>query len=262
VPESDNPRSPNPPWTDQQTQFLLLAAGALAWIIAVALAATETSLSVAVAFVPAGWALIGAAAFYRRLRKFGPRGVEVDPAEAIQTYGQVIPPAAADASAPGERARLLDGLSAYLEDMADPEDIRNAAESAAARYTAGVALEEGAERWLRGEGFEIEVLSGPLDKGVDLIGRREDVIYVVIVKSSRRGAGGPTPELLRTGFLRAREVAIKDGEEGPFFRFLVTDVVPPPHLKDRYRSHGIGIVHVDPDSGEINLILDARDSRQ
>lgn len=34
-------------------------------------------------------------------------------------------------------------------------------------------------------------------------------------------------------FLRAREAAIEDGEEGPFFRFLVTDVVPPPHLKDR-----------------------------
>ncbi len=259
MPESDNPR---PPWTDQQSQRLLLAAGALAWIIASALAATETSLSVAVVFVPAGWALIGAAAFYSRLRKFGPRGVEVDPAEAIQIYSQAIPPAAADASAPGERARLLDGLSDYLEDVADPEDIRNAAEFAATRYAAGVALEAGAERWLRGEGFEVEVLSGPLDKGVDLIGRREDVIYVVIVKSSRRSAGGPTPEQLRAGFLRAREAAIEGDEGGPFFRFLVTDVVPPPHLRDRYRSHGVGIVHVDPDSGVINLILEAKDSRQ
>jgi hypothetical protein len=262
VPEPENRRPSRPPWTDQQSQLLLLVAGTLAWIIAVALAATETSLSVAVVFVPAGWALIGAAAFYRRLRKFGPRGVEVDPAEAIETYSQAIPLAAADASAPGERARLLDGFSAYLEDVADPEDIRNAAEFAAARYTAGVALEAGAERWLRGEGFDVEVLSGPIDKGVDLIGRQEDVIYAVIVKSSRRGAGGPTPEQLRAGFLRAREAAIEGGEEGPFFRFLVTDVVPPPHLKDRYRSHGVGIVHVDPDSGEINLIIEARDSRQ
>ncbi|MGN6201292.1 MAG: hypothetical protein ACTHNY_02675 [Solirubrobacterales bacterium] len=233
-----------------------------AWIIAVALAATETSLTVAVVFVPAGWALIGAASFYRRLRKFGPRGVEVDPAEAIQIYSQIIPPAAADASAPGERARLLDGLSAYLEQMADPKDIRNAAESAADRYMAGVALEVGAKRWLREEGFEVEVLSGPLDKGVDLIGRREDVIYVAIVKSSLRGAGGPTPEQLRPGFLLAREAAIEGGEEGPFFRFLVTDVVPPPHLRDRYRIHGVGIVHVDPDSGAINQIVKARDSRQ
>jgi hypothetical protein len=39
-------------------------------------------------------------------------------------------------------------------------------------------------------------------------------------------------------------------------------VVPPPHLKDRYRNHGAGIVHMDPDSGEINLILEARDSRR
>jgi len=72
----------------------------------------------------------------------------------------------------------------------------------------------------------------------------------------------PLPSSCARASLRAREAAIEGDEEGPFFRFLVTDVVPPPHLRDRYRSHGVGIVHVDPDSGVINLILEAKDSRQ
>jgi hypothetical protein len=61
--------------------------------------------------------------------------------------------------------------------MADPEDLRNAAKFAAVRYTAGVALEAGAEHWLRGEGFEVEVLSGPVDKGVDLPYPRSDATH-------------------------------------------------------------------------------------
>jgi hypothetical protein len=188
--------------------------------------------------------------------------VEVDPAEAIQSYGEIIPPAAADASAPGERARVLDGFSAYVEDLADDTEPRNAAELAAARYTAGATLEASAARWLREQGFEVEIVSDPVDMGVDLVGRREDAVYAVLVKSSRRGAGGPTPEQLRPAFLLAREAAIGQGHEGPFFRFLVTDVVPPPHLKDRYRRHGVGIVHVDPDTGAIKETIRAKDSRQ
>jgi hypothetical protein len=262
VPEAVDPPKPRPAWTDRQSQFVLFAAGVVAWIIAVVLAATETSETVAALFVPAGWALIGAAAFYRRLRKFGPRGVEVDPAEAIQSYAEVIPPAPADASAPGERARLLEGLSAYIEDLAHDTELRNAAELATARYTASSTLEAGAERWLRENGFDVEILSGPADSGVDLIGVRGNVIHVVQAKSSRRGVGGPTPEHLRPGFLAAREAAIAGGHDGPFFRFLVTDVVPPPPLRDRYRKHGIGIVHVDPDTGDISLILHAKDSRR
>lgn len=43
----------------------------------------------------------------RWIGKFGRRVVEVDPGEAIQSYSQAIPSAAANASPPGERARLV-----------------------------------------------------------------------------------------------------------------------------------------------------------
>jgi hypothetical protein len=246
-------------WSESGSRFILLLSGIAAWVIAVVLAAVETSIPVATTFVPVGLALIGGAAFFDRLRKLGPGGLEVDPGKAVRHFSESLPPPPAEASASAERELLLEGLENYFEEVSRTADETLSAELAGRRYEAGMALELAVRRWLEGEGHEVR---GGSSVGVDLIGRRGDQVNVVEVKSSRLGSGGPTPEQLRNSFLRARIWADEElGDEGPFYRLLATDVVPPPHLLDRFRGHGIGIVHVDPDTENVNLILSPKNSR-
>lgn len=246
-------------WGEDGSRCILLLSGIAAWVIAVVLAATETSIPVATTFAPIGLALIGGAAFYGRLRKLGPGGLEVDPAEAVRQFRESLPPPPAKASAEGERELLLDGLEVYFEGQSHLGEETFPAELPARQYETGMALEIGVRRWLEDEGFEVQ---GGFDAGVDLIGRRDTEVDVVEIKSSRLGFGGPTPEELRDRFVRARLwVDEKFGEEGPLYRLIATDVVPPPNLKDRFRRHGIGVVHVDPDTGKVSQVIPPKNSR-
>jgi hypothetical protein len=246
-------------WGESGSRFILLLSGIAAWVIAVVLAAVETSIPVATTFVPVGLALIGGAAFFDRLRKLGPGGLVVDPSRAIRQFSESLPPPPPDAPAGAERELLLDGLENYFEEVSRTADETLPAKLAGRRYEAGMALELAVRRWLEGEGHEVRAGSSA---GVDLIGRRDDQVNVVEVMSSRSGSGGPTPEQLRNNFLQARIWADEElGDQGPLYRLLATDVVPPPHLLDRFRGNGIGIVHVDPDTEDVNLILSPKDSR-
>jgi hypothetical protein len=263
-------------WPVKCSQAILLLGGIVAWLIAAALAGVERSLAVAVAFVPMGMLLIGAAAFFMRVRELGPKGVKMDPAvavEALRAYRKQLPPPPEDASVIQERDRLMDGMESSFVALADkwgtaeelistqiPTALTQSADVGVQRYNWGVQLEFVARRWLAAEGFALETI--PPDLGVDFIGRRKDGFHAFAVRSSRLGTGGPTPEALRNGFLQAR-IWVTDhlGDDGPFFRHLVTDVVPPPNLLDRYRDQGVGVVHIDPDTGEVSRILSATNCR-
>lgn len=128
-------------------------------------------------------------------------------------------------------------------------------------YERSMRLEAAAAEWLKQEGFVIQ--SNTRDAGVDIIGNRPgEAVYAVEVGSSRGAAGGPTPEALRDRFLKARIwVDAHLGEKEPFFRLLVTDIVSPPHILDRFRSHGVGILRIDLNSGQVGMALQPKDSR-
>jgi hypothetical protein len=266
-PESDRP------WSPSRSQLVLLIAGLIAWAIATALAAAETSVPVATTFAGAGLALIGAAAFYGRLRKLGPSGVEVDPAEVVREFGERAPPPPEGASASGERENVLEALqSVFVEVPSEyPQEppiytvnYDAALERSITAYNRSIRLEVAARDWLMKEGFEL--LDGGGQTGVDYLGQRDGEIWVVEAKTARSAVGHPTPEQLRDAFLRARLwVDQHVGDGGGFYRVLVVDAIPPEPLRERFVDQGIGIAYVDPEgeSGEtsVTMIVPPRNSR-
>lgn len=258
-------------WAPKSSQLILFLMGIVAWGIALGLALLDKSDAVGAAFVTVGFPLIGAAALYGRLREFGPSGVKTDPLqEAVRELDERLPPPGEDVSAIGERSRLLEAIEVLVSDppyMAD-EPLPGQEGLFLPRVDLGVSvyersmrLEAAAADWLKREGFVVQ--SDIRDAGVDIVASRPgEIVYALQVMSSRGVAGGPTPEALRNRFLKARIwVDARFGEEEPFCRLLVTDIVPPPNLLDRFRRHGVGILRIDLDSGQVGMALQPRDSR-
>ena len=269
--EEQSPSSRSRVWAPRNSQLILFLAGIVAWGIALGIALLDKSDAIGAAFVTAGFPLIGAAALYGRLREFGPSGVKTDPLqEAVRELDERLPPPGEDVSAIEERSRLIEAFEVLVSDppyVADeplPEQERlflPRVDLGVSVYERSMRLEAAAAEWLKQEGFVIQ--SNIRDAGVDIIANRPgEAVYAVEVMSSRGAAGGPTPETLRDRFLKARIwVDAHLGEEEPFFRLLVTDIVPPPHILDRFRSHGVGILRIDLDSGRVGMALQPKDSR-
>ncbi len=264
-------RTSLPVWSPGCSQLVLLLAGVVAWTAALGLAITDKSDAVATTFVAMGMLLIGAAAFFSRLRELGPQGMKVDPVEIVREVKEGLPPPVEGLAPEVERAGVIDAIETALGDMpisstpaapseAPIEAAEASADLGAFQYEWAIKLDLAARDWFEIHGFSIEA---SYEAGVSLITRNGAEIYAVEVKSSRMGAGGPTPEALRDGFLKARIWVDENiGTEGAFFRVLVTDVVPPPPLRDRFRSQGIGVTHIDPDTEEVNVILHPKDVRE
>jgi hypothetical protein len=258
-------------WAARRSQLILFLAGIVAWGIAVGLALLDKSDAIGVAFVTVGFPLIGAAALYGRLREFGPSGVKTDPLqEAVRELDERLPPPGEDVSAIEERSRLLEAFEVLVSDppyMADEPlpgqegHFLPRVDLGVSVYERSIRLEAAAADWLKREGFVVQ--SDTRDAGVDIIASRPgEIVYALQVMSSRGVAGGPTPEALRDHFLKARIwVDARLGEGEPFCRLLVTDIVPPPNLLDRFRRHGIGILRIDLDSGQVGMALQPKDSR-
>jgi hypothetical protein len=259
-------------WTPQTGQLVLAGAGAAAWIVAIVLAMISKGEAVATAFVVAGAPLIAAAAFYARVRKVGKDGVEVEPLlQGLEALGSRLP-ATTDEAALEERGRVLDAAAEVVVASADPiayfeepdrslDYLADPVDRGVENYERALRLDQAAQDWLHREGFSVQVLAA--DRGVDYIGRRDgEGVYAFEVKSSRQGRGGPTPESLHSYFRQAR-VWVDDnlGQAEPFYRVLITDVVPPPNLRDRYRETGIGIVRIKPEDGSADWALRPRNSR-
>lgn len=254
-------------WTPKWSQLILATAGGVAWLIAVTLALLSKGEAVAAAFVAVGAPLIGAAAFYSRVRRVTKDGFEVDPLEQVRELDQRLAPPADGVSALEERRSLIDAIEATvatpsptpgpddsLEYLLDPVD------RGVQSYERALRLERAAQNWLTQEGYALELSTA--DRGTDFIARRDGEVYAVEVKSSRLRTGGPTPQALRAYYLQARVwVDANLGQDKPFYRVLITDVVPPPNLLDRYRKEGIGLVRIDPDHDEAGWVLQPRDVR-
>jgi hypothetical protein len=101
-------------WTPKWSQLVLAASGLVAWLIAIGLTLLSKGEAVATAFVMAGILLIGAAAFYSRVRKLTKEGVEIDPLERIRGLEVNLPPPAADASALEERRNVIEAVEAAI----------------------------------------------------------------------------------------------------------------------------------------------------
>lgn len=245
---------------------MLAAAGVIAWLMATSLALLSKGEAVATAFVAVGAPLIGAAAFYSRVRKLTKEGVEVDPLEQLRELDASLPPPSGEVSALEERRGVLEAVEAVVAPSPSSEqpdqslDYLNPVDRGVRSYERAMRLEQAARDWLLGEGFEIEALAA--DWGVDFIARCDGAVYVFEVKSSRGGLGSPTPEALRSYYLQARIWTDANiGQDEPFYRVLITDVVPPPNLRDRYRKEGIGIVRIDLDHGQADWALKPRNVR-
>lgn len=269
--EEQSPLSRLRVWTPKSSQLILFLAGIAAWVIALGLALLDKSDAIGAAFVTAGFPLIGAAALYGRLREFGPSGVKTDPLqEAVRELDERLPPPGENVSAIEERSRLIEAFEVLVatppyvdhEPASEQEGLfLPRVDLGVSVYERSMRLEAAAVDWLKREGFTIR--SGARDAGVDIIASRPgEVVYALEVMSSRGVAGGPTPEALRDRFLKAKIwVDSHLGEEEPFCRLLVTDIVPPPNLLDRFERHGVGILRIDLVSGQAGMALPPKDSR-
>jgi hypothetical protein len=252
------------------SQYVLLGAGALAWVTALALALLGDAPAIGTAFVTAGFPLIGAGAFYGRIREFGPHGLKTDPLEAIGELRLRLPEPTGGSPAVEERARLLDAVEALLEDSLGTEEQPKeappspprAATAGASAYERAMALEEAVARWLSSEGFGVRRQSGMHDLGFDFLASRPGEVWVVELKARARAGTLPTPQRLRESFLRARVLADEDGLEGGFYRLLVTDVAPTAREIESYRQEGIGIAQVIVDSGRLKMYVSPRNARE
>lgn len=194
-------------------------------------------------------------------------GVEVDPVEQVRKLDASLPTPTADVSALEERRGLIEAVEAVVgsapesEEQEGPLDyLVDPVDRGVQSYERALRLERAAREWLGQEGYDV----GPpaADRGVDFIARRDGGVYAFEIKSSRGGAGGPTPEALRSYFLQARVwVDAHFDQEESFYRVLITDIVPPPSLLDRYRKEGIGLVRIDPDHNEAVWALQPRNVR-
>jgi hypothetical protein len=259
-------------WTPKAGQLVLAGAGVTAWLVAIILALISKGEAVATAFVVAGAPLIVAAAFYARVRKVGKDGVEVDPLlQGLEALDSRLP-ATTDEAALKERGRVLDAAAEVVVASADPiayfeepdrslDHLLDPVDRGVQRYERALQLDQAAHDWLNQAGFVIQ--SPAADRGVDYICIRPgEGVYAFEVKSSREGRGGPTPEALHSYFRQARVWVDENiGQVEPFYRVLITDVVPPPTLRDRYRDTGIGIVRIEPENGSADWVLSPRNSR-
>jgi hypothetical protein len=257
-------------WSPRASQWVLGGAGAASWVIAIALAVAPEAEAVATAFVIAGAPLIAAAAFYARVRKVGREGVEVDPLlEDVRKLGESLPPLAEDVSALEERRGVIEAVEAVvatppvLEVSDDSLDYLLApVDRGVQSYERAMRLERAAGEWLARAGFSAEPPAA--DRGVDFVARHDEDggVYAFEVKSSRNGGGAPTPEALHSFFRQARVWADENlGQGEGFYRVLITDVVPPPNLRHRYRREGIGIVRISPDDGDADWVLRPKNVR-
>ena len=253
-------------WRPKASQLVLTCTGAGAWLVAVILALCSKGEAVATAFVVAGAPLIAGAAFYARVRKITRDGIELDPGVLGELFVR-LPQPPEGVSALEERRSVIEAVEAVaappapLELEDDVVYIQASVERGVESYERSQQLESAAQAWLAHEGYEMQ--PAVADRGTDFIARRGGGVYAFEVKSSRGGAGGPTPEALRAYFLQARVwVDSNLGEGEPFYRVLITDVVPPPSLRDRYRSEWIGIVLIEPKDGLADWVLEPRDTRK
>lgn len=261
-------------WDGKESQVILLTAGIAAWLIAIGLTLYSQAEVVAAAFATVGFPLLGGAALYPRLHKLGPEGMEMRPylwKEAMRELDERSPPSE-EVSAPSERAALFEmfeNLNDAWSQAPEPEPAPKVDTSlwhplidfSVQRYEGALNLERAARDWFEAQGGTI--LSNARAAGVDFIVRHGQDAEAVEVKSSRGGAGAPTPEFLRDRFLKARIWVDEHlGQDGRFLCTLVTDVVPPPPLRDRFREQGLGIVYIDPDTNAVNLILKPRNRRE
>lgn len=250
------------------SQYVLLGAGALAWAIALVLALLGDAPAIGTAFVTAGFPLIGAGAFYGRIREFGPHGVKTDPLEAIEELRLRLPEPTGGSPAAEERSRLLDAVEALLEDSlateapaeeAAPSPPR-AATAGASAYGRAMMLEEAAAGWLSSEGFEVRRQSGMYDPGVDFLAIRAGEVWAIELKPRTRAGALPTPQRLRESFLRARLLAEESGLEGGFYRLLVSDVAPTAREIENYSREGIGIAQAEAGSGRLRIYVSPSDA--
>lgn len=258
-------------WSPRASQLVLGGVGAAAWVVATVLAVASEGEAVATAFVVAGTPLLLAAAFYARVRKVGRDGVEVESLlEGVRKLEESLPSPAEDVSPLEERRNVLEAVEAVLVPppaLEEPDDsldyLLDPVDRGVQSYGRALRLEQVAREWLAREGYRLEPPAA--DRGVDFVASSDDHaggVYAFEVKSSRRGGGGPTPEALHSYFRQARVWVDENlGQAEPFYRVLVTDVVPPPNLLDRYRTEGIGIVRINPDDGNADWALRPKDVR-
>lgn len=250
------------PWSARPSQIVLLLTGFAAWIIAVILAIDGKSDAVAVAFIPAGMILIGAAAFFPRLREFGPQGVKLDSAEAVRELGNRLPPPPGDASPTGERSRLLGVLDAYLSELESEtakgiskEETPIVARDSVARgiqsYKEAVNLETVARNWLREQGFQ-PMTSFPSLTGVevDLIARRRDGAIALVELQDR-----PSVPELSSRIKKGAHWAHQHWRANIVCPVLLLDARPSNAFLERLRQAGIGFVFVDRGSGQIEQLI-------
>jgi hypothetical protein len=240
----------------------MFLAGFIAWTAAIGLTVTDNAASVGVAFTTAGMLLIAAAALYGRLRSFGPHGLTVDPIkEAIGMVVDRLP--SPDPLVPPERERAylvtaLDGLIAELGDELgaggtfSAREIEVPVDKAVQTYETSVNLEAGARKRLNENGFKIEPAaswSGGFDPGIDFYARRDDVMRpVVIVPRSTRPYD----------FGRYGRASILGpfGQDSDVSPIVVTDSERGSRLWDQLDAEGVGMIQIDPASGEVQAVSD------
>lgn len=250
------------PWTARPSQIILLLAGFVAWIIAIALTVDGKSDAVAAAFIPVGMLLIGAAAFFPRLREFGPQGVKLDSAEAVRELGNRLPPPPGDASPTGERGRLLDVLDDYLSELElktaegiSEKETSVVLEDSVARgvqsYEKAVDLETVARTWLKEQGFQpMTTLPTVTGVEVDLIARRQDGAIALVELQDR-----PSVPELSSRIMKGVAWAHQHWRADVVCPFLLLDARPSNSFLDRLRQAGISFVFVDRESGQIEQLI-------
>ncbi len=129
-------------------------------------------------------------------------------------------------------------------------------------YELDAMLEKPMRDWLTGRGYRVG--RRPFDVGVDLVTTHEDgTVAAVDFHPSLSYSDIPPPEALRPRFHGARVWADRHfNQDGPFLRIVGTTAVPPQALLDRFEEHGIGVVHVDPDTGAVKEVVKPKDSRE
>ncbi len=242
-------------------QIWLALLGILLLLGGAALAAFERSEAPASTVVAAGVVLIAASAFYERVRKIGPGGIELDPAVLDDVEERLPPPS--DDSAAGERQALLDALRAAAS-TEPPETSaflggRGLSARVVEEYSRAQRLEEAARRWVVEQGWRILPSEADLPWHLDVIADKDESLLVL---EARAGRPGDTARIAS----KLREVAslladARSVRPANIECWLVVDIVPPAALLDPLRRSGIGVLKIDLTSGIFSVVLQPREQR-